>query len=380
MKNIPLSIPNLKGREAELVGKAVADEWVSTAGPFISDFEKSVANFVGTEDAVACQNGTSGLHLGLMELGVQPGEKVLTTDLTFIATVNPIHYCGAEPIFIDCDDTLCIDPVKLRRFCEEECEMRDGALYEKQSGKRIRAMVPVHIFGNLCDMDSIMDIAEEFNLLVLEDAAEALGSRWQSGRFAGRHAGTVGDIGVFSFNGNKIITTGGGGMIVSRHPERLAHMRYLSTQAKDDVLRFIHHEVGYNYRLTNLQAALGIAQMEELPGFIDIKKRNYEIYCEEGLPMVPFRDDITCNYWFYSVMTGDRKEYLMAELKKRGIDSRPIWELMHHLKPYQHCRTYMLEKSEYYHRNIVNIPCSTNLTEEDARYVAQAVKEILAEG
>lgn len=380
MKRIPLSVPNLKGRESEIVGKAVADEWVSTGGPYVSEFEKVIADYVGTVDAVVCQSGTAGLHLAYMEAGITRDDLVLTTDLTFFATINPINYCGAEPVFIDCDNTLCIDPIKLRRFCEEECELRDGVLYEKERGRRIPAVIPVHVFGNLCDMESIMDIASEFGLKVIEDAAEALGCFWTEGRYAGKHAGTVGDLGVFSFNGNKIITTGGGGAIVAKDPEAMKHMRYVSTQAKDDVVRFIHGEVGFNYRLTNLQAALGIAQMEQLEGFKKIKKRNYEIYLEEGLNMLPFNDGIEPNYWFYSLMTGGRVEEVMQGLKERGIDSRPIWQLMHKLKPYADCRTYKIEKAEYFHENVLNIPCSTNLSEDDARYVAGILKEIMMEG
>ena len=379
MKHIPLSVPNLKGREGTLVGAAVADEWVSTAGPYVKDFEKAVASYVGSADAVACQSGTAGLHLACMEAGIGAGDLVLVADLTFFATVNPIRYCGADPVFMDCDDTLCMDPLKLREFCENECELRGGVLYEKASGRRIPAVMPVHVFGNLCDMESIMDIAGEFGLTVIEDAAEALGSFWTAGRYAGKSAGTVGDFGVYSFNGNKIITTGGGGMVVAKKLSAMDHMRYVSQQSKDDALRFIHGEVGYNYRLTNLQAALGIAQMEELDGFRQIKKRNYDIYREVGLELLPFREGVEPNYWFYSLMTGGKVEEVMAALKERGIDSRPIWQLMHRLKPYAGCRAYQIERAVYYHSNVLNIPCSTNLSEEDVRYVAGVVREILSE-
>ena len=378
-KFIPLSVPNLKGNEKVYMDEAIESEWVSTAGPFITRFEQSVADYVGAPEAVACQSGTAGLHLAVLESGLQAGERVLVPDLTFIATVNPIVYAGGVPVFMDCDDTLCIDTDKLRAFCEQECELRDGVLIEKQSGARVRAVMPVHVFGNLCDMDAIMDIAAEFGLFVIEDAAEAMGSRWQAGRYAGMHAGTVGDIGVYSFNGNKIITTGGGGMIVAKDKSKRDHMRYLSTQAKDDTLRFIHHEVGYNYRLTNIQAALGIAQMEQLPGFVEIKNRNYHLYRELGVDLWPFREDITSNRWFYSLVTEGRRDELMDKLNARNIQTRPVWELMHHLRPFQSYRTYRIERAEYFHKNLVNLPCSTNLTEDDVRTVAAAVHEILGQ-
>ncbi len=376
-KTIPLSVPNLSGNEKKYMDEAIAAEWVSTAGPYIGEFEKGVAGYVGAPEAVACQSGTAGLHLAVMESGLARGERVLVPALTFIATVNPVVYAGGEPVFIDCDDTLCMDPVKLEDFCRDECELRGGALYEKASGARVRAVMPVHVFGNLCDMEAIEDTAKRYGLFVIEDAAEALGSRWLKGRHAGMHAGTVGDIGVFSFNGNKIITTGGGGMIVAKDRDKLAHMRYLSTQAKDDTLRFIHNEVGYNYRMTNIQAALGVAQLEQLEGFVKIKNRNYDLYRALGVELWPFRDDIKSNRWFYSLVTDGRRDELMEKLAERGIMTRPIWELMNHLKPFKRYRAYRIERAEYFHKNLVNLPCSTNLSEDDVRETAAAVREIL---
>ncbi|MEA4911264.1 MAG: LegC family aminotransferase [Oscillospiraceae bacterium] len=376
-KFIPLSVPNLHGKELEYLTEAVETEWVSTGGPYITQFEKNVAAFVGASEAVACQSGTAGLHLALLESGIERGDIVITPDLTFIATTNPIHYCGGEPVFMDCDDTLCIDPAKVRRYCEQECHEENGALYDNASGRRVRALMATHIFGNLCDMERLVDIAEEFHLFLIEDAAEALGSFWNEGRYAGKHAGTVGEIGIFSFNGNKIMTTGGGGMIIARDKTKLEHMRYLSTQSKNDTLRFVHDEVGYNYRLTNVQAALGIAQFEQMPQFLATKKRNWQAYNDNGVPLLPFRSDISPNYWFYSYVSDDRRDELIAGLAKRNIQSRPVWELMHRLKPYADCRAFEIERAAYYHQNIVNLPCSTNLTGEDVKIVCAAVKEIL---
>lgn len=374
---IPLSVPNLKGNELSYVTEAVKTEWVSTGGPYIPEFEKSFAAFVGTQSAVAVQSGTAALHLAYMEAGVTSSDMVIVPDLTFIGTLNPIAYIGAEPVFIDCDDSLCIDVVKLRAFCETECSVREGELRHKGSGKRVRAVVPVHVFGNLADMQEIMDIALEFKLRVVEDACESLGSFWTAGRYSGLHSGVVGDIGVFSFNGNKIVTTGGGGMIIAKSETELKHMRYLSTQSKNDELRFIHDEVGYNYRMTNMQAALGIAQMESLPEFLKTKKRNYDLYLEEGLELLGFSSGVSANHWLYSLLTHGKRDLVISELAGRNIQTRPIWELMHRLRPFRNCIAYKIERAEYYHSEIVNIPCSTNLTESDVRRVAAEIRDIL---
>lgn len=377
--SIPLSVPNLKGNELKYITQAVESEWVSTGGPYISQFEKLVAQYVGASQAVACQSGTAGLHLALLEAGVRPGDLVLVPTVTFIAAVNPVVYASAEPVFFDCDDGLCIDPQKLRRFCERECDRRDGALFEKVSGRRVRAIVPVHVFGNIADMEAVMDIARDYSLAVVEDATEALGSKFTAGRYAGQYAGTIGDFGVFSFNGNKIITTGGGGMIVAHDQDRLQHIRKLSIQAKagESDHFYDHDEIGYNYRLTNVQAALGVGQMERLDTFIAHKKQNYALYLELGLPLLPFRHNVAPNYWFYALLTGGRVKEAMDALAGRGIETRPIWKLIHTLKPYRHCRAYDIENALYYYSNILNVPCSTNLSEEDVRAVAQAVHEIL---
>ena len=229
------------------------------------------------------------------------------------------------------------------------------------------------------DVDSSLaacSLAEKYDLALIEDATEALGSRYLSGRFAGRFAGTVGKVGVYSFNGNKIITTGGGGMLVSGDEAILREAKYLSTQAKDDTLYFVHNHIGYNYRMTNLQAALGLAQLEKLEDFIRVKAENYRAYFENGIELLPFRDDIRTNHWFYSFMT-DRRDELIRALSERSIQSRPVWHLIADLPPYQNCRAYEIARAKYYWQHIVNLPCSTNLTKEDVAVVAKAVHDIL---
>jgi perosamine synthetase len=370
---IPLSVPNLKGNEQKYVNEAISQEWVSTGGGYITKLEKMIADFVHMPDAVACQSGTAALHLALLCCGVQPGDEVIVPALTFVAAVNPVRYANAEPVFMDCNDTLCIDMDKLEEFLRNECVLdKDGTARNRKTGKRISAVIIVHVFGNMADMDKLMALKKEYGFAVIEDATEALGSYQKEGAYAGRHAGTIGDIGAYSFNGNKIITTGGGGMLVSGRQDLLDHARYLSTQAKNDTLYFKHNEIGYNYRMTNLQAALGVGQMERLEEFISIKESNYELYRAQGIELLPFRDDIRSNHWFYSFITSNRDE-LIAYLQAKGIQSRPVWWLINELPPYAGNEAYKVEKANYYWKHIVNIPCSTNLLPEDVCRVANEI-------
>jgi len=383
---IALSVPNLKGNELKYVTDAVETEWVSTAGPYVSDFEKKLAEYVHVPAAVSTQNGTSALHISLMLCGVTREDAVIVPTLTFIAAVNPTKYIGAEPIFMDCDDSLCMDPVKLKKFCEEECDFTDGKLIDRATGRHIKAMVVVHVFGNMADMEAILPIAEKYNIRVVEDATEALGTYYTEGKFAGRFAGTFGDFGCYSFNGNKIITTGGGGMIVAKNPEELAHAKHLTTQAKADQANFIHDEIGFNYRMTNLQAALGLAQLEQLEDFIKTKTANYNQYKEaidkiEGLHVQDFRPGTRSNYWFYSVVfendeTG--RDALIEELKENHIQSRPIWGLISDQLPYEGARTYDLVKAPWYWKRVVNVPCSTNLTSEGVDRVISVIRAFMS--
>lgn len=372
-KFIPLSVPHFAGNERRYVDEAIDTEWVSTGGAFITRFEKEMAAYLGVGDAVACQSGTAGLHLAMLALGIGAGDEVIVPTLTFIAAVNPVRYVGAEPVFMDCDDTLCLDVEKVRQFCEEECDFDGVRLTDRQSGKRVAAVVAVHVFGNLADMDALMELAGRYHLSVIEDATEALGSYFTSGAYAVRYGGTAGDAGVYSFNGNKIITTGGGGMLVARDAGILRHCRHLSTQAKQDELYFVHDEIGYNYRMTNLQAALGLAQLEQLEEFVRIKNENYDRYRKQGISLLAFRDDIRANKWFYSCETEDR-DGLIRHMGENGVQCRPIWTLIHTLRPYQGFRRYQIEKAVRFQRRVVNLPCSTSLTAEDVERVAELMK------
>ena len=312
-------------------------------------------------------------------------DEVIVPTLTFIAAVNPVKYCNAHPIFMDCDDSLTLDPIKLKEFCINKCEFVDGKLINKKTGRHIKAIIVVHIFGNMANMEKIMDIAKKYNLIVIEDATEALGTYYKEGKYKGKFAGTIGNFGCYSFNGNKIITTGGGGMIVSQSNEELNHIKYISTQAKDDTLYYLHDEIGYNYRMTNLQAALGVAQLEKLEEFIEVKKKNYNLYRYlfndiQGVKILEFNDKVRSNYWFYSLVLEDNKldrDEIIKKLTKDKIQTRPIWGLINEQKPYKDAECYKIEKANYYHDKIINIPCSTNLKEEEVVITVNKIKDNL---
>lgn len=392
-KFIPLSIPNFEGNEEKYVLDAVKQGWVSTGGAYINELEDKLADFLNVPAVMACQSGTSALHLALRECGVEPGDMVIVPTLTFIAAVNPVKYQFADPIFMDCGDSLCIDPIKLEKFCETECELQttgesksEERLIYKKTKQQIKAIVVVHVFGNLADMEAIMSIAKKYHLYVVEDATEALGSVYLEGKYAGRMAGTIGDFGAYSFNGNKIITTGGGGALTAKDEDKLKHMKYISTQAKDDALFYVHHEIGFNYRMTNLQAALGVAQIEKLPEFINRKRKNYAYYCEKLKDfskgrMLDFRSKTSSNCWFYSLLIDKDKvsvdiRTIIDQLQEEGIQTRPIWGLIHEQKPYENDVAYEIEKAKYYSERIINIPCSTQLTKEEMDKVVEKIRLI----
>jgi dTDP-4-amino-4,6-dideoxygalactose transaminase len=362
----------------------------------------------------ACQSGTAALHLALADSDIGAGALVVAPALTFVASINPISYVGAEPVFMDCDDSLCVDPDKLEYYLHEDCEQRgDGAWYDKMLNKPVKAAIIVHVFGNMADMERLTDICEKHNIVVIEDAAEAIGTFYSAGRYNGKMAGTIGDYGAFSFNGNKIITTGGGGMITSPASENVSHMRHLSTQAKTDEIYYLHDEIGFNYRMTNIQAAIGLAQLEQLETFIDIKCANYNLYLEHGLELLRFRENCRPNYWFYSYLCPDfesggggsgrtygslsgsvygaagyggisygnagsgRKKHLRDELIRhlngKGIQTRPVWGLCHEQPMYCNKKAYRIERAIDYYWRIINLPCSTNLSSRDVRLVAEEI-------
>lgn len=390
-KAIPLSVPNLSLEIMDYLKETIETGWVSTGGRFITEFQDAFAKYVKVSPgsgAVSCQSGTAGLHLALRVLGVQPGDEVIVPTLTFIASVNPIRYVGAEPVFMDCDDTLNLDLKKLTRFIEDECDFQDGKLINRLTKNQIKGIIPVHIFGNPMAMEPLMDLKDKYGLFILEDACEAVGSFYTEGKYQGQHCGTVGDIGVFSFNANKIITSGSGGMVVSRNNNYLEEINFLSVQAKTDPLRFIHNDWGYNYRMTNIQAAYGVHQLKQIEDFVAIKMQNYTMYKSaleevEGLTILPFNEGTRANHWFYSLLIQPpyplNVEELMMRLMEENVQTRPIWGLIHEQLPYVKNQAYAIDKASFYSQRILNLPCSTNLAQEDIQRVIDLIKSYVNE-
>lgn len=379
-KTIPLSVPNISGNELKYVTEAVKSQWVSTAGASVSALEKEAATKMGVPEACACQSGTAGLHLCLRHFGIGREDIVLVPTLTFIAPVNTVLYQGAVPVFFDCDDHLCINPQQVEEYLAVYCKRQGDVTVEKASGRRVKAIIPVHVFGDFCDMDSIMRLAEQYHLIVIEDATESLGSVYTQGKYAGCMTGTIGDAGVYSFNGNKIITTGGGGMVVSKDAAAVEHIRYLSQQAKNDTLYFVHDEYGYNYRMTNVQAALGLGQWERLDEFIQRKQDNFKLYQERLAKnrigsLMEFSNWGQSNHWFYSFVLNQPdaalRDRLLQELQQDGIQTRPIWKLNHLQKPFREFYAMDTTRAEAAYDSIINIPCSTNLSEEEIDIVCE---------
>ena len=383
---LPLSTPVLAGNEWDYVKECLDTGWVSSAGAYVTRFEQAICTLTGAAHAVALVNGTAGLHMALVAAGVQPGDRVIVPTLTFIATANAVRHAGAEPVFVDCDEHMNIDAESVRSFLEEACEPRpDGAWVERASGATVRAVLPVHVYGRPADLASLMPVAEEHGLAVIEDACEALGSRWTDGPYAGRSAGTVGLSGVFSFNGNKIVTCGGGGMYVTDDAAAAARVRHLTTQAKTDAVRNVHDEAAWNYRLTNVAAAVGVAQLEQLTGFFAAKRANHQLYGEllarvPGIELMGPQDGTQWNAWFYSILIdepvfGCDREGLMQALTEQRIETRPVWGLLHEQSPYRTCTVWRIARAHVFLRRTLNLPCSSDLRPGDVERVVAAVRD-----
>jgi len=380
---VPLSVPELRGNEWKYVKECLDSGWVSSAGSFVDRFERELAGRVGTRHAVATVNGTAALHVALRAVGVRPDDEVLVADLTFIAPVNAIRYCGAHPVFMDADPaTWQMDLDKVRRFLEGECVMREGACLNRRTGRPVRAVLPVHLLGLVGPIGELAALARRHGLRLVEDASEALGVRYR-----GRHVGTFGDAGVFSFNGNKIVTTGGGGMLVTDDAATARYARYLTTQAKDDAVEGIHHEVGYNYRLTNIQAALGVAQLEQLDAFVARKRAIAATYADElrvvtDITLMPALPAAEPTYWLYTILLGEAttlagRQAVVRALNDLGIGVRPLFHTIHDLPPYRGCQAFEIEHAVRLYERGVCLPSSVGLSAEDQKRCVAAVKDVL---
>jgi len=377
---IPLSIPHLDGNEWKYVKECLDTNWVSSAGKYVDLFEQKIAEYTGAKYAIACVNGTAALQVSLRLAGVQPGDEVIAPTLTFIAPINAIAYNGASPVFMDADDYYNIDSAKTIRFIQEETEFKDGFSYNRKTGKRVSAIVPVHVWGNACWLDDLFDVCRERNIAIVEDASESLGTRYTKGKFGGIHTGTIGKLGCISFNGNKIITTGGGGMILTDDEGLAAKARYFTTQAKDDEVKYIHNEIGYNYRLTNIQAALGVAQLEQLDGFIERKKEIYNRY-QSGIDnhsnfsIADIPDYANNNHWLTVLKAKNRskKDNIFNVLSDNSVQTRPVWYLNHLQKPYNCYQSYHINNAIEIDGKSLCIPSSPSITDGDLEEIINTI-------
>jgi len=362
---LPLHEPKFIGNEKKYVNEAIDSTFVSSVGKYVTQLEEMVAEFSGTKYAIATSNGTSALHIGLKLVGVDENSEVITQPLTFIATANAIAYCNAQPIFIDVDrDTLGLSATKLEEFLNEFTFVNeDGECINKTTNKVIKACVPMHTFGHACKIDEIVAICNKYNIAVVEDAAESLGSYYK-----GKHTGSFGKVGIFSFNGNKIITTGGGGMIVTDDETLAKRAKHITTTAKvPHPYEYIHDEIGYNYRLTNLSAALGVAQMENLPLFIEKQRElatKYEAFFKESeIEFVTEPKDSTSNYWLNAILLKDRetRDAFLKYTNDNGIMTRSIWRLMNKLEMFKDAQCGDLSNAEWLEDRVINISSSVIL-------------------
>jgi perosamine synthetase len=370
-----LSGPNISGNEWKYVKDCLDTAWVSSVGSYVNQFESMMAEFTGSKYAVATSCGTTALHISLMLAGVERDDYVIVPNLTFVASLNSIHYTGASPILMDVDEhTWQMDLNLLDSFLTRETIVTNGKCIYKINGKRIKAIMPVHVLGNMVDMDKLMEIAKTYSLVVVEDATEALGSFYK-----GKHSGTFGQLGCFSYNGNKLITTGGGGMIVTDDEALAKRAKHLTTQAKSDPFEYYHDEIGYNYRLVNVLAAIGVAQMEQLPGFIKKKKYINDFYVTalSGCGDISFQNvshDLSPNFWLFTFRTEKQKQ-LLEVLNGAKLQSRPFWVPMNKLPMFSR-EIYVSNEDQAgsLYKECISIPCSTYISDDDMQRVVALIK------
>jgi perosamine synthetase len=370
-----LSGPNIAGNEWKYVKDCLDTGWVSSVGGYVTQFENMVAEFAECKYGVATSNGTAALQVALLMAGVQHNDYVIVPNVTFVASINSIKYTGADPILIDVDQhTWQMDIELLEDFFKKETGEKDGKCIYLKNNRVIRCIMPVHVLGNVCDMDRLTKLAGEHKVEIIEDSTESLGSYYK-----GKHTGRFGLMGCFSFNGNKIITTGGGGAIVTNNEELAKKAKHLTTQAKSDSFEYLHDEIGYNFRLVNVLAAMGVAQMELLPSFIKRKKEIDALYRKEleGVGDIVFQKvepSVDANCWLFTIMTEKQKTVLQI-LNDHKMQSRPFWVPMNKLRMFQNDIYYNREdRSDYVYKRCLSIPCSTNIKEVEINAVVEKIK------
>lgn len=362
---IPLSVPKFIGNEKKYLEECIDTTFVSSVGKFVDRFEEDMARYTGAAKAVVCVSGTNALHMAMLLVGVERDDEVLTQALTFIATCNAISYIGAHPVFIDVDkSTMGLSPDAVKEWLSKNAEVHDNQCYDKHTGRRVKACIPMHTFGHPVRIVELADICKEYHIELVEDAAESIGSRYK-----GIHTGLFGRIGALSFNGNKTITTGGGGMLLFNDVELATRAKHLTTQAKiPHRWEFRHDQIGYNYRMPNINAALGCAQLEHMDEFVANKRQTASAYAEffknvEEIDFFVEPPDCFSNYWLNAVILKDRdaQQAFLQETKDNGVMTRPIWELMNRLPMFEHCEHDSLENTIWFADRVVNIPSSVRI-------------------
>ena len=361
---VPLHAPCFLGNEKKYLNECIDSTYVSSVGKFVDRFEEMVADYTGATKAVVCVNGTNALHMALLLVGVERDDEVISQALTFVATANAISYIGAHPVFLDVDkDTMGLSPVSLRKWLEESTEIRGAYCYNKKTGRRVKACVPMHTFGHPVKIQEIQSVCAQYHIELVEDAAESIGSL-----YGGTHTGLFGKVGAISFNGNKTITTGGGGMLLFKDEELGKYAKHLTTQAKvPHKWAFYHDHIGYNYRMPNINAALGCAQMENLDRFVENKRETAALYQRffEGSDIQFFHEPANCrsNYWLNAVLLPDEKakDNFLSYTNEHGIMTRPVWNLMNKLPMFANCETDDLVNTYWLEQRVVNIPSSVRL-------------------
>lgn len=358
----PLAVPVFAGNEKKYLNECIDTTFVSSVGKFVDRFEEEIAKYTGSKKAVVCVSGTNALHMSLMLVGVERDDEVLTQALTFIATCNALSYIGAHPVFIDVDrSTMGLSPDAMKEWLVKNAEIRNGECFNKNTGRRVKACVPMHTFGHPVRIEEIADLCAEYHIELVEDAAESIGSKYK-----GKHTGTFGKVGAISFNGNKTITTGGGGMMLFQDEELGKYAKHITTQAKiPHRWEFRHDHIGYNYRMPNINAALGCAQLENLDKYIASKRKvaaEYEEYFK-NIPEIEFFVDSTdtfSNYWLNAVILKDKDAQLefLEQTNDNGVMTRPIWELMNRLPMFEKCENDGLKNTIWFADRVVNIPSS----------------------
>ena len=362
---VPLSVPKFIGNEKKYLNECIDTTFVSSVGKFVDRFEEEMARYTGAKKAVVCVSGTNALHMSLLLVGVERDDEVLTQALTFVATCNALSYIGAHPVFIDVDrETMGLSPQALRVWLEKNAKLQNGVCHNKRTGRRVKACVPMHTFGHPVKLDELVDVCREWHIELVEDAAESIGSLYK-----GRHTGIFGKVGAISFNGNKTITTGGGGMMLFQDEEMGKLAKHITTQAKvPHRWEFCHDHIGYNYRMPNINAALGCAQLEHLDEFVASKRKVAQEYADffKDIPDIDFfeePEDSYSNYWLNVVILRDKKAQLefLEYTNDHGIMTRPIWELMNRLPMFEKCENDGLENTIWFADRVVNIPSSVRL-------------------